>query len=428
ADNYAVHSLPNLADGVELPVMHAGLLELAGDGDPHMFFWRVQSSKPTNKTVIWLNGGPGCSSMDGMFLEIGPFRAVDGNFNGGDSNVDPRLVPNPGAWNEYANILFIDSPVGTGFSYADRGRYDHEIYEVADDIVAFLDAYFELFPTDRDNDLYVAGESFAGTYIPYIARAMLDHDLQNLKGLLMGNPYTDPPRHFFAYAEMAFESGLIPHDSPQAKTVSDAVAHCTQELTKYGVHINVPACESILDTVLSLSKPSKNTCINMYDIRLQDSYPACGINWPPALSATQNYLRLAQLVKAINLPSEKQFVWKECDGSVSRYLRAYNSTPAVDLLPDLLQSVPILFFNGDKDLICNHYGNERLIANLEWNGDVGFRESAKKEMWSFNGSDVGEYTFDRGLTYLRVYNASHMVPVDYPEQMKYMLADFIGAE
>lgn len=79
------------------------------------------------RTVIWLNGGPGCSSMDGALMEVGPFRVGDGG----------KLHLNEGRWNQFSNVLFVDNPVGTGFSFADTDSYLHELDEVR-----FLDSRF----------------------------------------------------------------------------------------------------------------------------------------------------------------------------------------------------------------------------------------------------------------------------------------------
>lgn len=93
--------------------------------------------------MIWLNGGPGCSSLDGALMEIGPYKLKDSE----------NLVHQPDSWNEFANLLFVDNPVGTGFSYVDSDSYIHELPEMAAYFVIFLERYFALFPEEEGNDV-----------------------------------------------------------------------------------------------------------------------------------------------------------------------------------------------------------------------------------------------------------------------------------
>lgn len=109
-----------------------------------------------------MNGGPGCSSFTGLLQELGPCHAQpDGQ--------DP--VRNPYSWNSNASIIFLDQPVGTGFSWSDRG--DKGIYTTeaaARDFYAFLQILFTAYSdTLGSSELHIAGESYAGRYIPLFA-------------------------------------------------------------------------------------------------------------------------------------------------------------------------------------------------------------------------------------------------------------------
>ncbi len=81
--------------------------------------------------------------MDGALMEIGPYRVLE----------DGQLKYNDGSWDEFANILFVDNPVGTGFSYVDTDSYVHELDEMADQMVTFLKKFFALFPEYESNDV-----------------------------------------------------------------------------------------------------------------------------------------------------------------------------------------------------------------------------------------------------------------------------------
>jgi carboxypeptidase D len=149
AGDYFVHSLPGAP--AEPPLkMHAGHVEITPEHNGNMFFWHFQNRHIANKqrTVIWINGGPGCSSEDGALMEIGPYRVKEANGPNG-----PVLEWNDGSWNEFANILFVDNPVGTGFSYVDTDSFVHELPQMADQFVQFLEKWFALFPEYEHDDV-----------------------------------------------------------------------------------------------------------------------------------------------------------------------------------------------------------------------------------------------------------------------------------
>lgn len=110
-----------------------------------MFFWHYQNRHIANRqrTVIWLNGGPGCSSMDGALMEIGPYRVLEGG----------KLEYNNGSWDEFANLLFVDNPVGTGFSYVNTDSYISELDQMTDQFLVFLEKWFALFPEYEHDDV-----------------------------------------------------------------------------------------------------------------------------------------------------------------------------------------------------------------------------------------------------------------------------------
>jgi carboxypeptidase D len=184
--------------------------------------------------------------------------------------------------------------------------------------------------------------------------------------------------------------------------------------------------------MLELTQKNKK-CYNMYDVRLFDDYPSCGMAWPSDLSNVTPYLRRDDVVQALHINRDKRTGWTECAGAVSGSFRARHSKPSIRLLPGLLEAgLPILLFSGDKDLICNHLGTEDLIHNMAWSGGTGFELSpgvwAPKRDWTFEDEPAGIYQEARNLTYVLLYNSSHMVPYDYPRRTRDMLDRFIGVD
>lgn len=258
----------------------------------------------------------------------------------------------------------------------------------------------------------------------------------NLGGLLIGNGWIDPSSHYLSYLPFAYKEGLIEPGSTAANSIEKQVDICMKTIAEKGRHVDVPSCEQILQDVLELTRTGsigRETCLNMYDIRLTDEFPACGMNWPPDLTSITPYLRRKEVLEALHVNPDKKAGWTECAGAVSSNFRAKKSIPAIDLLPNLLAHMPVLLFSGDKDLICNHIGTEELIHGMTFNGGTGFELDAPgtwapREDWVFEGEPAGIYQSARNLTYVLFYNSSHMVPFDYPRRTRDMLDRFMEVD
>lgn len=144
---------------------------------------------------MWTNGGPGCSSALGLYMELGPCQIVG-----------PDLKPeyNPFSWNSKASIFFIDQPVGVGFSYADYGEHVGTTEDAAFDIAAFVAIFFQTFDKFKGREFHLAGESYGGRYLPVFASAIADQNIWlvsrglepiNLKSVMIGNGFTDFPTY-----------------------------------------------------------------------------------------------------------------------------------------------------------------------------------------------------------------------------------------
>jgi carboxypeptidase D len=414
-----------------IPCRH---IEVSPEHNGHLFFWLFHNRHigDRQRTVIWLNGGPGCSSMDGALMEVGPYRVK------GD-----KLEHNEGSWDEFTNLLFVDNPVGTGFSYVNTDSYLHELSEMSAQFMIFLEKFFDLFPEYSSDDLYFAGESYAGQHIPYISQAILDHNKAavansqkpwNLKGMLIGNGWIAPNEQYQSYLPFAYNKTIVTPDSEAAKRIEHQHNKCLAELSKPAgkEKVDIFTCEQVLQDILKESVKD-NKCVNMYDVRLTDSYPSCGMNWPPDLTDVTPYLRRQDVITALHVNPDKRTGWTECTGAVSSAFRASHSTPSIDLLPGLLEAgIPTLLFSGAEDLICNHLGTEAFLANMAWSGGTGMELSpgvlAPKRKWDFEGKAAGIYQEARNLTYVLFYDSSHMVPFDLPRRSRDMLDRFVGVD
>ena len=155
--------------------------------------------------VIWLQGGPGSSSLYGLFEVNGPISAV---FETGSPGPTTGTL-NPHSWHKVANVIYIDNPVGTGFSFSEAKGHPSTQSQVADGLHEFLIQFFKLFPAYRQNDFYAFGESYAGKWVPTICKRI--HDMNqisetkiNLVGLGIGNGWTAPENQSI-YADFLYQ-------------------------------------------------------------------------------------------------------------------------------------------------------------------------------------------------------------------------------
>ena len=162
-----------------------------------------------------MNGGPGSTSLYGLFLEHGPFRV------GADGMLSRRRL----TWASKYNVIYIDQPVGTGFSFTDseEGHVKNET-DVARDLYEFCRQFYGIFPELLNSDLYVTGESYAGKYVPALAHKIHSENAAGrqpkmpLKGIAIGDGLCDPLNQV-GLSDFLFETGLI--DTPDRNRLQE---------------------------------------------------------------------------------------------------------------------------------------------------------------------------------------------------------------
>ena len=172
-----------------LPSRHfSGYLQASPTKRLH--YYLVQSEGDWNKdpVVLWFNGGPGCSSLDGFLYEHGPFRV---QYDGKEAS----LARFDYAWSKLATMVYIEAPCGVGFSYSTAKDTTRD-YNATDDTAALdnlaaVESLFDKFPKLKSRDLYITGESYAGIYVPTLAEAIVAKGAAytgaTLKGIAVGN-------------------------------------------------------------------------------------------------------------------------------------------------------------------------------------------------------------------------------------------------
>jgi len=191
--------------------------------------------------------------------------------------------------------------------------------------------------------------------------------------------------------------------------------------------MNVPKCAAILLDIYKIREKKvdgQDMCVNIYDVRFDDTSPACGMNWPPDIQPITQYLGRPDVVRAIHA-SDHPGSWTECKGAVHSEFYEMNLPASVAVLPKVLEKIPVLIFAGDQDIICNYIGLENMIQGLTWNGATGLG-TVQTQSWTVNGAPAGTWVDSRQLTYVKIFNASHMAPYDVPHITHDMMLRFMG--
>ena len=416
ASDHIVKSLPNA------PMLnhqqYAGYLHGDTEGDANIFYWLFESdtgSSDEDPLVIWLNGGPGCSSIDGLFIELGPF-----SMNGNGS-----ITANEYSWHRCANLLFIDQPVGTGLSFTRKRRYAKNDEEVNVKFHHFMREFFTIHRRFQGRDVYLAGESHAGHYIPSIAKYILQknkekvedsHETINIKGILIGNGWIDPI-YQYDVSDFAYKHELI--NDKQRQKLQKMDARCKDFIRKG--NYNTKVCFDLLDDVIAISGVGKNTRVNMYDIRQHTRIPN---PFPPNHELVEAYMNRNDVKVALHASKSKQ-KFKECADPPYFALQHQDGKSITTELVQLLQmNMNILFFSGEFDMVCNHMGTEKALDNLEWSGREEWLKTPSTE-WQVNGLRAGYIKEYKSLKYLLVVDAGHMVPLNQPAISLEMLFRFL---
>ncbi|CAN1339478.1 Serine carboxypeptidase 3 [Linum perenne] len=344
---------------------------------PRMFYFFFESrNSKDDPVVIWLTGGPGCSSELAIFYENGPFSIAD----------NMTLV-----WNKYG--------------------WDQ--------------AFFTEHPELAENDFYITGESYAGHYIPAFASRVHRGNKNNegihinLKGFAIGNGLTDPAVQYKAYPDFALQNGIIKES--QYKLINKVVPVCELAIKLCGTDGTVSCmasyfvCNGIFTAIMAIAGN-----INYYDIRKQCEGSLCY-----DFSNMEKFLNLKNVRESLGV-GDIDFV--SCSPTVYEAMLVDWMRNLEVGIPALLEDgVNMLIYAGEYDLICNWLGNSRWVHAMEWSGQKEFVSSPELS-FEVDGSEAGKLKTHGPLSFLKVHNAGHMVPMDQPKAALEMLKRWTRGE
>uniref|UniRef100_A0A671K2Z1 Carboxypeptidase n=1 Tax=Sinocyclocheilus anshuiensis TaxID=1608454 RepID=A0A671K2Z1_9TELE len=389
----------------------------------HLHYWFVESQKDPagSPVVLWLNGGPGCSSLDGLLTEHGPFLIQDDGVT---------LEYNPYSWNKIANVLYLESPAGVGFSYSDDKKYTTNDTEVATNNYLALKEFFRLFPEFSKNEFFLTGESYGGIYIPTLAEIVMEDSSVNLQGIAVGNGLSSYELNDNSLVYFAYYHGLL-----GTSLWNDLQKFCCKDGVCNFYDNQDVNCSTSLTTVQIIVYQSG---LNMYNL-----YAPCagGVQQrklrgvvslfkssrldPPCTNSTPSTLYLNnKLVKTALHISPNALDWIICSAEVNlNYKRLFMDVKKQYLKLLGALKYRVLVYNGDVDMACNFLGDEWFVESLQQEVQV------QRRPWIyFNGEtqQVGGFVKEfTNIAFLTVKGSGHMVPTDKPIAAFTMFSRFI---
>lgn len=376
--------------------------------------------------IVWLNGGPGCSSLTGLLGGNGPI-SFDGNWT--------KLIRNPYSWTQLGHVLYVDQPVGTGFSTASDPYPSQSNDKVTTDFVRWLHTFMAHFPHLQSKQIHFMGESYAGIYVPYFTNALLEGNYSlpvNIRSMSLGdgswgnaaamssvaigaymqahstrlkvpkdilNTFASAD-HTCGFDTVLKETAIYPAKGKihipgnpeyfnyrrrlRRDLVSVLNASCNIEpTTPAGVDASIfnstcyGPCATYSTALDYLDTASQNgtgvPCFDVYDI----SHDCSAID-PYSLLAA--YFSREDVQTALHVKDAGEYT--PCNSTIMNTLLSGPSIqpPEYELLPSLVtnHNISLHIYNGELDMLINHIGTELSIQNMTWRGGQGFSQKPSK--------------------------------------------------
>nr|KYP68419.1 Serine carboxypeptidase-like 35 [Cajanus cajan] len=414
---------------------YAGYITVNKTHGRALFYWFFEATHTPQQQplLLWLNGGPGCSSIAfGAARELGPFLVKD----------KERLELNKFSWNRVANIIFLEAPVGVGFSYTNNSK---DLRELGDRVSAidnyvFLTGWFQRFTSFKSHDFYIAGESYAGHYVPQLAELIYEGNKDpkkdsyiNLKGFMVGNAVLN---------DLADTKGLIDYAWSHA-IISDHVYHGIVQDCDFSVENQTRDCD------LNIAKLLKSYS----DIDIFSIYsPICLDNHRRAVSSTlvvtprlltrhdqwhklasgydpctedyiRKYFNNKDVQKALHANiTNLSYAYSLCSAVIEKWNDSPNTIlPVIKKL--LRAGLRIWIYSGDTD------GRVPVTSTRYSINKMGLKVKKEWRAW-FHKLQVAGWVaeYEGGLTFATIRGAGHQVPVFAPDQALALVSHFLSSE
>ncbi|TMS33414.1 hypothetical protein L596_001158 [Steinernema carpocapsae] len=422
---------------------YSGFFKVSENHLLHYWFVESQNSPERDPLLFWFNGGPGCSSLDGLLNEMGPYVA----------NTDGKtLHKNEFAWNKLASVVYIESPAGVGYSYSTDGNTTTN-----DDLTSLenyeaVKLFFKEFPAFRNHSTFIMGESYGGVYVPTLTARIVDGQKDfpiNLKGMALGNGYVNEKLNIDTSIRFAYGHGIIDEktwntlESECCKGCIDScdftqvTGHCARMvedifqflwaggLNPYDLYrdcdpnpdVNSLRLQSMLMGVAA--KHNSTSHVLRYPKKAHIKFPLMGAS-VPCLNDSDlvTYMNDAKVRHALNIPFNLP-KWDICSEEITRnYQKQYTDMkPFIRKIVD--SHVRVLLYYGDTDMACNFMMGQQFANGL------GYRRLLNKTPWKYDRQIAGFKTLYDGVTFITIRGAGHMAPQWRAPQMYYAIQQFL---
>lgn len=387
-----------LARGI---VSYSGYFTVNKTYDSNLFFWYfpAKNNAANAPVVVWLQGGPGAASVYGCLMENGPMTV----------NSKSKLEARALSWTQDHHMLYIDNPVGAGFSYTNNAAgYARNQVDVAANLYSAVRQFFQLWPELRNNGFYVTGESYGGKYVPALAYAIHSNrnsanvnDRINLKGIAIGNGVTDPVNQILFgdyYYQLGFidKAALATFNQFQNAALSYIAKGDYVNAMKYTFYlVNSPGC--LFNNLTGYTSPYHSLRPNGYEDQVH---------------VTSDFLLKSGIAKSLHV-GNRTFVAFSDTNVVLQYLVGDILDSVAPWVAELANYYKVFIYNGQMDLLVSTTLTENYLSRLSYNGASEF-STASRKFWKV-GNDLAGYTKKGGnLYHITIRDAGHMAPLDQP--------------
>ena len=448
----------------------SGYLNASDTSHLHYWFVESESAPETAPVVLWFNGGPGCSSLDGFFYEHGPFE-IESDYK--------TLSLRPYRWNSIVNMLYIEAPVGVGFSYSDTNDYRCNDDRTATENRVAVEAFYAKFPEYKQNKFFITGESYAGVYVPTLAEEIVNAEKANsytgakLNGIAVGNGCTGTevgicgsgPQGTYYEWEYLVQTGFVDTnlkndinsecdwEAAAANEEGALSAKCVSLLNDASAEIgNVNMYNIYGDCVSSMcangdgvvrgkvpargelfTSSAEPTLVDSNHRSLQRIIPHGPVACIDSAAASA-YLNQPDVMDAIHV-RDPGFCWAVCNTASGWTYKSTRTNLPANTYPLLVANIDVLVYNGDWDACVPYTDNEA------WTENMGYSVKKSWHSWAYTSSSgatnqVGGYAVeydvsalgDGSFEFITVRGGRHEVPETAPAQAMEMLTRLVNGQ